>query len=167
MHCNRVQELIATDYMDLELQGAEHGRVKSHIDQCVSCREYYQEIVHVSRIPFRDTPPLSPPEAVWNRIQAVIDSRQPEAPPARHLNWSAALETFLPRLSALMPKPAWGAMAFGMMLLAALVVVRPFEPKPEQQTILGEEFLYLAGIDSGILDEEGEELGMGLELFLG
>lgn len=167
MNCNRAQELIATDYMDRELPGSEHGRVKGHIEQCETCREYYQGIIRGSWMPFQDTSPLEPSETVWNRIQDVLNVEPRRKAPAPLPSWSSALESLTHRLSAMMPKPAWSALAFGMMILAAVAVVRPFEPAPQPKAVFGEDFLYLAGVDSGTMDDEGDELGLGLELFLG
>ncbi|TCP57883.1 putative zinc finger protein [Tumebacillus sp. BK434] len=67
-------------YMDQELLPEDEARVRSHLEECASCREVYQELSAVS-LAFRQQwgalePSADLDDRIWLTIQAVENSRE-------------------------------------------------------------------------------------------
>ena len=62
------------DYIERELNPADHVRVAAHLETCTHCALVVEEFHHVLR-QAAALGPIAPPPQVWTRLQADIDSR--------------------------------------------------------------------------------------------
>jgi hypothetical protein len=62
------------DYIERELNPADHVRVAAHLETCTDCALVVDGIHHVLR-QAAALGPIAPPPQVWTRLQAEIDSR--------------------------------------------------------------------------------------------
>ena len=72
MKCDKVKELLATDYMDGELTAEKKSKIDSHLKTCSSCRDFEQALRQVAIEPFRKTQKFKPSPMVWNRIKTGL-----------------------------------------------------------------------------------------------
>jgi len=75
MKCNKVRDILLTDYIDGELDRETSSRVEEHLSGCAACRTFYETVKARTEAPFRDAEDIKPPEGLWERIEAEI-SRQ-------------------------------------------------------------------------------------------
>ncbi|MBP9853762.1 MAG: zf-HC2 domain-containing protein [Candidatus Omnitrophica bacterium] len=78
MNCERIQELILTDYADGRLSGSLKSQFDSHLVGCAHCREFAQVVKEKILQPFTRAERLSPSEAVWNKIKSEITAEESE-----------------------------------------------------------------------------------------
>lgn len=169
MKCENIQELLMTDYLDGECRGEGGLRVKNHLDECETCRSFYETVLKSAAV-LRKGGELSPPEAVWLRIRESLEAGQSRAPDFGELlrKVTAAAGAFRQHLSDMIPRPVLGAALPVMILAAVLVFKQPAANWQPAQEYLEEQLFYLADIGALGDDAEAEEdsLGAGLEIFL-
>ena len=74
MNCEKVRELLVTDYIDRELDADTEERVIAHLAQCASCKAF-EATVRMSAVePFKDARPIAPPKHVWERVAGAIET---------------------------------------------------------------------------------------------
>ena len=116
MNCNRIKELILTDYMDEEAPVEVQNEVKLHLEICSSCRQFEQSLREIVSQPLRKIEAAHPPEEVWQRIKQTIEEEQAEQYEPSLL-WRAG--DFL-RRNFLLKKPA---LAFSTAVTVILIMV--------------------------------------------
>jgi predicted anti-sigma-YlaC factor YlaD len=72
MRCERIQELILTDYMDKELDEKLVREVDRHILSCAACREFKRLAVRKAEQPFKAAQPQEAPSYIWERVKQEI-----------------------------------------------------------------------------------------------
>jgi len=77
MDCNKIRELLLTDYVDNELGSGLKADVDSHLAACPLCAQFLKEVKSAARAPFENSPRATPPPEIWNRIQAEIEAGAP------------------------------------------------------------------------------------------
>ncbi len=75
MKCQDIENLILSDYLDGEGVQEVAFQVKSHIQECSSCKNFYEEVVSVTAAPFDVLPVIKAPQTLWERIEEKIDSK--------------------------------------------------------------------------------------------
>ncbi len=75
MNCKKIQELLLTDYLDGELKTMILDSIKQHMDGCIHCRQFEQEIQRV-RLPFEKVRYIEPPTRVWEGVREKIIAEQ-------------------------------------------------------------------------------------------
>ena len=72
MNCNRVRDIIATDYIDQELDERTLSVIENHLRDCATCRAYKEALVAVAVNPLRGQEIIQPPAGLWIRIQEEL-----------------------------------------------------------------------------------------------
>ncbi|MBN1622439.1 MAG: zf-HC2 domain-containing protein [Endomicrobiales bacterium] len=78
MNCKTIQELLITDYIDNELDSNSKKEIEKHLESCVKCREFYQNVYKVSVEPFRNSKDAVIPEELWQSVKASIQREEKE-----------------------------------------------------------------------------------------
>ena len=79
MQCDQVRELLLTDYLDGEMEGANKEALQGHLSQCPHCREEGRIIQKLAMEPFRNLERKTPSDEVWERIQRQIEKEREAA----------------------------------------------------------------------------------------
>ena len=72
MDCEKIQELIITDYSDGEASQAVKEEVQRHLGACNRCRELERALRDNAVEPFRKAREFKPADSVWHRIEEAI-----------------------------------------------------------------------------------------------
>lgn len=72
MNCDKVQELLLTDYPDGEITVDTREHVERHLAVCARCREFERVARQTAFEPFKDAEGIPPPESLWYRIKDTI-----------------------------------------------------------------------------------------------
>lgn len=115
MKCDKIKDLLKTDYLDSRAAAEEISQIKAHLAVCPDCRRLEQELSD-QRALFRQSPRIGPPERVWRRIREAIVSERLERE-NRAQNWG------LERLKRLFwqPKPVFALTGvIGILIFAAV-----------------------------------------------
>jgi len=77
MRCEKIKELILTDYIDNEMSDEEKSRLSIHFANCHGCKEFFETVKNTVVEPFANVKRIEPPEFIWPRIkEAIIAKRQ-------------------------------------------------------------------------------------------
>jgi len=74
MNCERIQELVLTDYLDGQLTPAQKQHIDGHLHECPQCRAFVQAAHQTAFEPFLHAEQLKPSESVWQTIQESIEA---------------------------------------------------------------------------------------------
>ncbi len=83
MNCERIKELIMTDYIDNELKSGLKEKIESHIKECANCRQLEQDLKRQACLPFRNLETLIPDDTLWQKIRERVVTEQLTSEPAR------------------------------------------------------------------------------------
>ena len=108
MKCEKVKELVLTDYVDGQLEMAEKARLEEHLKTCAGCHEFAQSVEKELVAPFAGLERPEVPPVVWQNIRTAI---VPEEEPKQA--WTAVIR-FLEYLKSLRP---------ALLILAGVVFV--------------------------------------------
>lgn len=113
MNCEKIQELLLTDYIDGQLDPKWKSEVDNHVAGCVACREFAATARKTAVEPFLRAETFRPPEQVWMNIKGTALAGQ-KVPPD-------PLAEFWQRVSEFIhvPRPAF---AFAVVLIMAVMV---------------------------------------------
>ena len=78
MNCEKIKELILTDYIDNQMSRQEKMRLDMHLARCQGCKEFLETVKNTVIEPFADAKELVPPEFIWQRIKETIISERQE-----------------------------------------------------------------------------------------
>jgi len=76
MKCTEIRELLASDYLDGELDEGARGEIVRHLDACVGCRQYEETVRRAAVEPFRNAPRDTAPASLWLKVQRGIAHEQ-------------------------------------------------------------------------------------------
>lgn len=93
MNCERIQELILTDYADDRLPEDQKLQLEAHLAGCAHCREFAQAVTQKVLKPFSQVERLSPPESVWNKIKEEITQEEPVGSFRSFIRFIGSLQT--------------------------------------------------------------------------
>ncbi|MFH1857877.1 MAG: zf-HC2 domain-containing protein [Candidatus Omnitrophota bacterium] len=163
MDCNRIQELLKTDYLDGEVSAALGKTVLAHLEKCHACRELEKSLRQEAVGPFKAVREIKPPAFVWERIReaAVLEKAKPPEG-----FWVDLKE----RLSAvfLMRRPVFAVATVAVLIVAAVVLTRgPFPARNMAGNYLEEQVEFLADLGNGEATSGDDalyvNLGTGIE----
>lgn len=80
MNCEKIKELLMTDYIDGELEAALMKEVDAHIKKCGACRLLKAELEDKITVPLRQSGLVEPPQDLWSRIKGEIEEGSAEKP---------------------------------------------------------------------------------------
>jgi len=126
MKCERIQEILLTDYLDKELNPAIAKQIEEHLVDCLKCREFLSEARQISALPFLETKkfslPLESQEKVWLKIKKQIEAERPQSVAFNPLlDFISTLKSFV-----LTPRPVFVLSAVAVIVLMAVVYLKPF-----------------------------------------
>lgn len=153
MKCERIQEIILTDYLDQELDSRYTKEIELHLADCPSCREFLAISRQTTAEPFamlKDAPISE--KVLWNKIKADI------AP-----SFSKPQTDFLSRLKELLSFPR---IAFLLPVLMFLIIwsgffFRPQTPQLAQTQRQEETFDFT---DEYLVSQDDETEGYGSDI---
>lgn len=76
MKCDKIKELILTDYIDDQLDLKIKREVTQHIASCEGCKRYLESVKKYTIDTFSKDAPQTPPDEIWQNIEENIKTRQ-------------------------------------------------------------------------------------------
>ena len=80
MKCEKIKELILTDYIDNEMNDEERIRLSIHFSRCHGCKEFFETVKNTVVEPFVNAKKIEPPGFIWQRVKEAIAAEQQEKP---------------------------------------------------------------------------------------
>ena len=77
MKCEEIKNLIASDYIDGELDEVAREKVVRHLEICSECRQYEKTVRRVAVEPMRSVTTSSAPESIWHQIRRELAQERP------------------------------------------------------------------------------------------
>jgi anti-sigma factor RsiW len=158
MNCEKIQELILTDYSDNELKHPIKRDVEAHLKSCQQCKEFEIALRKTAITPFQGIEDVQPPEFVWHRIKEDIQKDTQKE--------TSFVDTVVERLKKVffLPSPALVYASITIIILSAVV----FRGISKQDTYLASDYLleqsevlaYFNGNGTGVKTDFD---GIGLE----
>lgn len=140
MDCNRMKEIILTDYIDGRLNARELKDVEAHLASCKPCRAAASELLSL-RAEFGKSRREEPPSEVWERIRSEV-----ERTPAATVFSQDFFRSLRPVFARL--RPAITVAAAATLILIVLMVGRLMPPRGAINAPVGEdEILSIAALE--------------------
>jgi len=144
MRCERIQELILTDYMDKELGEKLTREIDGHIRSCAACREFKRVAEKKTVQPFKAVQSVEAPSYIWERVKQKIAAESAGRSGAlagaadiiRNIFWS------LGRI----PRPAVAFAAAAVLIIAGLVA-RPIVQTRAANEYMAEQIDFIMQLD--------------------
>ncbi|MFH1564036.1 MAG: hypothetical protein ABIF11_11580 [Nitrospirota bacterium] len=153
MNCKKIQELVMSDYFDGELDHVQGNRIQQHIDSCIHCKQFEQEIQKV-RAPFKKAKHIKPPARVWQSIRERITAEG-------MLPQGSLFEYILERLREFLfifRRPVFDAVtAFTIIILAVIFIYMPIQKqiKTDTMNVVTEDIGFLIDEENGAIYDFG------------
>ena len=156
--CHDIRDLILTDYIDNQLEGAIKERLERHLRQCSACQAFAKEVKNDLVRPFEKASRQEVPEHLWSNIQEKI------------LQQGHAQEGFLDRLrewvgAITLPRLIPAVCSFAMLVFVGSMV---FFHQQTTQARDQEQVLYLASVlnSAGTMGHTGsKDFGTPIETY--
>jgi anti-sigma factor RsiW len=114
MNCEKIKELILTDYIDNEMNDEEKIRLNIHFALCHECKEFFDMVKSTVAKPFANLKKIEPPGFIWHRVKEAIIAKQ-----QKKLGFVASILEKLKSVFCI-PKPA---LAMSTIMALVLIVV--------------------------------------------
>jgi anti-sigma factor RsiW len=141
MRCERIQELILTDYMDKELDEKLVREVDGHILSCAACREFKRVAEQKAVQPFKAVPSTAAsaqaPSYIWERVKREV---------AREGTGRTGILENIFRYLGKIPRPAV-AFAAAAVLIIAVLVARPIAQTRAANDYIAEQMEFMVRLD--------------------
>ncbi len=117
MNCENYQELILTDYLDVQLDQKKKQEVERHFLSCSSCRELAENAFQMTVQPFQKAQRSTLSEsAVWQKLQERIEQESAASPSSRRVfGWPERIKSIFN-----LPQPVFAG--FALILLVSLAL---------------------------------------------
>ncbi|HOX53853.1 MAG: zf-HC2 domain-containing protein [Candidatus Omnitrophica bacterium] len=155
MNCEKIKELVLTDFSDNRLDEKTKWQVNQHLDSCANCREFYISVNKVAIDPFKKIEKETPPDYLWYRIKERIGDAKPK--PA-FSGVFEGLQVFFH------PKPAFALATIAMVIIVASVLFRPYLRDRELNIYLNDQMDFVSNL--GQNGSPQINLGTSVEEFL-
>ncbi|MGA2775812.1 MAG: zf-HC2 domain-containing protein [Candidatus Omnitrophota bacterium] len=76
MNCEKIKELILTDYIDNEINDEEKMRLNIHFANCQGCKEFLETVKDTVVKAFANAKKVEPSELIWLRVKEAIIAKQ-------------------------------------------------------------------------------------------
>jgi anti-sigma factor RsiW len=141
MKCDKVKELLLTDYIDGELDPETLEEVTNHLKECASCRELEQELRGGVVEPLRESGIEQPSEAVWLNIKGRIEE-ETENPLVEALRKARETLTFR--------RPALAIVsAVALLLIVSAPIAKYYYDRNAAETYLEEQISFFDALNNG------------------
>lgn len=144
INCEKMQELLITDYTDGELDFDARLAVDRHLGSCAACREFASAVRVNAREPIAAALKITPPAYILERVKAEISTGKEE-----RFGFSAhagAIAQWVTTAIANIPRPVV-AFAATAIVIIAIVISRPMDSSRVLNEYLGEQINYIANLD--------------------
>jgi len=158
MKCKKIRDLIATDYIDGEIDGQLKATIEEHLRTCESCRKFEQDLREMVIAPLKASKRRVPPEAVWENIKERIKNKKP----------IIAVPDWLERLRPVfvIPKPVYAAVTAVLIIAFVLFATHPFNGRSEMGSYLEEQMQYIYYVGVNGTYENHMDVGTAIEEYL-
>ncbi len=120
MKCEKIQELILTDYLDGQAKEELKVNIEKHLTSCADCKEYERMARATTVTPFNNTERLRPPATTWDKIRNQIKKEeQPQERTNPFANLIGGIKSLL-----YIPKPAFAIATVVIVLLVVVTVIK-------------------------------------------
>ncbi len=160
MNCEKIQEIILTDYIDEQLTGQAQKLVEEHLLHCATCREFAAHAIKTVAEPLSYAQAQNPSPELWLRIKEEIEAKRIQEHLDPSITWVDALKNMFK-----MPIPVFALGAVIAVVLMVGVSVHPLVNQAQYATgISTEQTEYLAYLsDSSTSDDKS--LGTNIEQY--
>jgi hypothetical protein len=164
MKCDRVKNLLLTDYHDGCLDRPQCVLIEKHLRHCQDCRDFYAVFLKTAVEPFRGSEESPLPDGLWDRIQSRIEAEGKSRPSAQIKRIFADMKEAAAR-AIVLPRPVFSlAMLAGLLFFFAFYLF-PLRQTPQVSEYLSENVLYFAAIpEETAVNGENDEFGSIIEL---
>ena len=145
MKCEKIQELILTDYADGELWVESQIEIADHIRACAACRELDAAIRQKIRPHLKGLIKEEPPAYILERVKQAITSG-----PIKHIDIFADIRKMIAHIFVRItniPRPVV-AFAATAMIIVAVMISRPIAEKHTVDQYLDEQISFIAALDT-------------------
>ena len=166
MKCEKVQELIITDYADGELRPEARLEIESHIRVCEACRQFEAVMMRDIREPFARTVKEAPSAYIWERVKQAVTS-VPGKPDGIFGSARELIGQVLLNLSKI-PRPV-AAFAATAMVIVAIMIARPTSDRSAVDEYLIDQTIFIASLDTAETNGYGmidTDIRSGAEKFM-
>ncbi len=154
MKCRKIKKFITLDYIDGEIKEELKKKIKRHLKECASCREYEKILRKQVTSPLRKAKELYPPEELWGKIRERIES---EETANDFLKWADKLRDAFP-----LQRPAVAAVvAAALILIAAVFTKVTLNGRSDLNAYLDDQVDYLFSMDIG---ESNGDISFGTDI---
>jgi predicted anti-sigma-YlaC factor YlaD len=80
MNCEKIKELILTDYIDNEMSDEVRIRLNIHFANCHKCKEFLETVKNTVVSPFTNVKKVEPSGFLWYRLKEAIIAQQRKKP---------------------------------------------------------------------------------------
>ena len=122
MDCKQIRQILASDYLDNELDLTSRNQVDRHLEKCPACRKISEHLTAIT-LPLRRAQKQKVPPGVWSRIQTELRRQKTHAARPRTAFQTTLLEVFLMR-------PAFAAVAAAVILILISAAFYMQTPRP-------------------------------------
>lgn len=157
MRCDKVKELLMTDYIDGQLDGQTEKLVRQHLESCAACRAFEASVRKSAVEPLKAAAQKRPPAYVWERIRREVYEEKS----------SAAFGGLKERLGELfaVPRLRLAAVTVAMVVIVfAFVGYQRYADQRALDTYIDEQASFLSDLGNGGIGAEEDYLEMGDEL---
>jgi predicted anti-sigma-YlaC factor YlaD len=153
MKCDKVQELILTDYLDGQVNEELKVNIEKHLECCADCRVYELAARETVVTPFNRAEKLRPPEATWDKIRNQIKKEeQLEEITNPFANLIRGIKSVL-----YIPKPAFAVASVAIVLLVIVTVIKLPSDNQRIAKLSTEEQIECMDYLLGAFDEESTD----------
>ena len=165
MKCEKVRDLILTDYLDGRMAEDDKRELELHLAGCSRCRELSAATKKVVAGPFSKAERVSPPESVWHDIRDTIKAGERGIARRPAADFLGKLRSFLA-----FPRPAFAVATVAVAILLAVFIARlPAEKRVVLNDYLDEQVTFLVSLDTDVTDTyngDSVDLGTSVEEYL-
>lgn len=76
MNCERIRDIIITDYIDHELDEKKQKEIEDHLSNCANCRAFEKALITAVVEPLRNSPAVNLPETLWSKIRNSLEQEE-------------------------------------------------------------------------------------------
>jgi len=120
MNCQRIQELLLTDYADGEASAALQEEIRGHLASCPACRDLEAASRRLTIQPFEQARRADVPAGLWAKIKTEIE---PQIEPRQERSIEMPLLEKIRRL-VVTPRPAFAFSTVAVLLVMALAATQ-------------------------------------------
>jgi len=157
MKCDKIRDLIYTDYIDGQLNEVKTRQVKEHLFICEQCRLFEESLRKGAIEPFKNLKEIRPPDYVWERIKENI---REEAQQQKE-NVLVYLRNYLKPLFSI-PKSVFAAISVIIFLIALTSSVVFFNSRTQINNYFQEQQEFMNSLENPSV-ASGAGLGTAIE----